>query len=189
MKKTPTQNIANLNDPDTFESVFRSYYEQLAAFAFQYVPNTDLAEEIVQEVFSNLWAKSEGITIKTSIKSYLYGSVRNACLNHLKHLKVQKQHQEYEMQKSDFVEIDFLELDELQQKIDEALSKLPTKCREIFELSRFEEMKYKEIATELNISIKTVESQMGRALKVMRDSLGKYLPGIILWLSYFQNKI
>ncbi len=187
MQQTPKQNIANLKDPDTFESVFRSYYDQLAAFAYQYVSNTDLAEEIVQEMFSNLWAKSDGITIKTSIKSYLYGSVRNACLNHLKHLKVQKQHQEYEMQKSDFQEVDFLELDELQQKIDEALAKLPTKCREVFELSRFEEMKYKEIAVELNISIKTVESQMGRALKVMRDSLGKYLPSFILWLSYYQN--
>ncbi|MEQ6122221.1 RNA polymerase sigma-70 factor [Reichenbachiella sp. MALMAid0571] len=189
LQATPTQNITNLKDSNTFESVFRAYYSQLAAFAYQYVSNSDLAEEIVQEMFGNLWEKADNITIKTSLKSYLYGSVRNACLNHLKHQKVKKQHEEYEKGKSDYHEIDYLELDELQDKIDEALNKLPAKCREIFELSRFEEMKYKEIAQELNISIKTVESQMGRALKVMRDTLGKYLPGFIPWLLYFQKYI
>lgn len=174
------QNITNLSVEASFEKAFKDYYRELVAFTYQYVEDHDMAEELVQEMFSNVWAKSSQIDIRTSVKSYLYGAVRNAALNHLKHQKVTRKYQEHEQHKIDYFEVDFLELDELQAEIDLAINKLPEKCREIFEMSRFEGKKNKEIAEKLNLSIKTIENQMGRALKVMRTALNKYLPSFII---------
>lgn len=185
----PSTSISDLTNERTFEVVFKNYYSQLCAFAYQYLNDHDQAEEIVQEVFSNVWQKSSDIEIKTSVNSYLYGAVRNACLNYIKHQSIVRKHEAYEKQRSDFLSIDFLELDELQEEIDKALNKLPEKCREIFEMSRFEEKKYREIADELGISIKTVETQMARALKVMRATLEPYMPAILLWILWWQKKL
>ncbi|MEP2025105.1 MAG: RNA polymerase sigma-70 factor [Reichenbachiella sp.] len=176
------KNITDLSNENTFEKVFKAYYQQLAAFAYQYVESHETAEEIVQDVFTNVWSKSDQIEIRTAVKSYLYGAVRNACLNFIKHKKIERRYEEQELLKSDGFETDFLELDELQMEIDAALNQLPEKCRQIFEMSRFEEKKYKEIAEELGLSIKTVENQMGRALKVMRTALSRHLPSIVFWL-------
>ncbi|SMD36767.1 RNA polymerase sigma-70 factor, ECF subfamily [Reichenbachiella faecimaris] len=176
------KNITDLSNKNTFEKVFRTYYQQLAAFAYQYVESHETAEEIVQDVFTNVWTKSDQIEIRTAVKSYLYGAVRNACLNFIKHKKIERRYEEQELLKADGYETDFLELDELQKEIDAALDQLPEKCRQIFEMSRFEEKKYKEIAEELGLSIKTVENQMGRALKVMRTALSRYLPSFIFWI-------
>lgn len=151
----------------------------MIGFAHQYLNDWVTAEEVVQDMFSNIWSKSDSIKIRTNTKSYLYGSVRNACLNILKHQKVISAHHEYVKNANDFYENDFLELNELEEKISQGLEQLPSKCREIFELSRFEEKKYKEIAETLNISVKTVETQMSKALKVMREVLGQYLPKMI----------
>jgi len=82
-----TLNITDLTNARAFEQVFKSFYQPLTAFAFQYVDDHDEAEEVVQEMFSGIWVKASQIEIRTTIKSYLYGAVRNACLNHLKHEK------------------------------------------------------------------------------------------------------
>jgi len=182
-----TLNITDLTNERAFEQVFKSFYQPLTAFAFQYVDDHEVAEEVVQEMFSSIWTKASQIEIRTTIKSYLYGAVRNACLNHLKHEKIKRKYEEHEMYNSEYDEVNFLELEELQEEIDKALAGLPEKCREIFEMSRYEEKKYKEIADELGLSIKTVETQMGRALKHMRTSLGRYLP-VWLVLYYLWNK-
>lgn len=176
------QNITDLSNANTFEHIFKEYYSQLASFSYQYVKSHDVGEEIVQEMFSNVWAKADKIDIRTNVKSYLYGATRNACLNYLKHQKIERRYEEHEMLKPNYHDINFLELDELQIEIEKALDKLPEKCREIFVMSRYEEKKYKEIAEELGLSIKTVENQMSRALKVMRASLGKYLPAMLLFV-------
>lgn len=181
-------NLTDLSHAETFEKVFQSYYQPLAGFAYQYLSDHDLAEEMVQDTFSSIWQKAEKIDIKTTVKSYLYGAVRNGCLNYLKHQRVVREHEAYELGRDDADQIDFLELDELQTEIDNALAQLPEKCRQIFEMSRYEEKKYQEIADELGISIKTVETQMSRALKVMRKSLHRYLPLLIFWLMYHINK-
>ncbi|MFY0627137.1 MAG: RNA polymerase sigma-70 factor [Reichenbachiella sp.] len=181
-------NLTDLSQEKTFEKVFQSYYQQLAAFAFQYLSDHDLAEEMVQETFSNIWHKAHNIEIRTTVKSYLYGAVRNGCLNYIKHQEIERKFEASEKRKDDFDQIDFLELEELQSEIDKALEKLPEKCRQIFEMSRYEDKMYKEIAEELGISIKTVETQMGRALKVMRSSLNRYLPALIFWIIYHVNK-
>ncbi len=180
-----TLSLTDLTDEKTFEQVFHSYYSQLCAFAYQYLQDRDQSEEMVQDVFSNVWTKAGQIEVRTTVKSYLYGATRNACLNFLKHEKIERRYEHQEIKRVDYMETDFLELEELQNEIDAALSRLPDKCRQIFIMSRYEEKKYQEIADELGISVKTVETQMGRALKVMRESLGKYLP-LIVFLIYWQ---
>ena len=129
------------------------------------------------------WEKKESIQVDTSLKAYLYRSVRNACLNEIKRQKVRKLHAdslqadgEPQSQPSDHLAI----RQELEEKIQEALQALPEQCRLIFKMSRFEELKYQEIADQLNLSIKTVENQMGKALKIMRTQLKDYLPLITI---------
>ncbi|MEP5610718.1 MAG: RNA polymerase sigma-70 factor [Cyclobacteriaceae bacterium] len=173
--------MALFGDHMQFEMAYKQHYSMLVGFAFQYVEDGDSAEDVVQEVFSNLWNQSDRIEVKTNVKSYLFGAVRNACLNHIKHLKVVESHAKMTIQSEATDPTDFMEMDELQEKIDAALAQLPEKRREIFELSRFQEKKYHEIAEELNISIKTVETQMSRALKVMREVLGSYLMYLIIF--------
>ena len=169
------------SDPVQFEMTYKQFFSMLTGFAFQYVEDTDIAEDIVQEVFSNVWNQSDQIEIRTNIKSYLFGAVRNACLNHLRHQKVERLHAEETARHRTLDRVAFMEMDELQAKVNEALSKLPEKRRQIFELSRFEGKKYHEIAEELKISIKTVETQMSRALKVMREVLSSYMVYLIVF--------
>ena len=164
-----------LSDPVQFEMAYKQYFSMLIGFAFQYVEDGDVAEDVVQEVFSNIWNQSDKLEIQTNLKSYLFGAVRNACLNHLRHQKVVETHAKETAHGEHQNQEEFLEMDELREKIDQALEQLPDKRREIFELSRFEGKKYHEIAEELDISVKTVETQMSRALKVMREVLGSYL--------------
>ena len=184
MSETSKQ-IISIQDERVFETIFRDHYQALVGFAVKYVRDDDVAEGIVQETFANLWVKSKTITIKTSLKAYLYGAVRNGCLNYLKHEKVKKAYSEYRgYHFSEQDETDHLELDELESTIRKAFEKVPPKCREIFELSRFEGKKYQEIAELLDLSIKTVENQMGKALKILRDELKDYLI-LIIWLMLY----
>ena len=178
--------MTDLHNPVDFEMIYKQHFSMLVGFAYQYVEDSDNAEDIVQEVFSKLWNRAEQPDIRTTVKSYLFGAVRNACLNHLRHQKVKEAHEKestYELTNID----SFLEMDELQSKLEEALSRLPEKRRQIFELSRFEGKKYHEIAEELNISVKTVETQMSRALKVMREALSSYLIYLIIFSIVFMD--
>ena len=164
------------------------YYQLLVGFAIKYVDEQEVAEELVQDVFAEIWQKGGSITFRTTVKSYLYGAVRNACLNHIKHRKVVWRHEaEVMLTQEVYDATDILELDELQTRIDEAMDLLPEKCREVFELSRYEGLKYHEIADRMDISQKTVENQMGKALKVLRQHLAPYLP-MIVWIFEFMNR-
>ncbi len=167
--------LTNLSDPSLFEELFKRYYSPLCAFAYRYTKNHDIAEEIVQDAFTYLWENSAGIEIRTTLESYLYGAVRNACLNHLKHLKVQEKYEAHTRHLETTETTNFAELDELEEAIQSALDALPEKCREIFEMNRYQGLKYKEISEKLEVSVKTVETQMSRALKSLRQSLKHYL--------------
>lgn len=175
-------------DEKAFEMVFRLYYPELCRFAFKYVQNQDVAEELVQELFCSIWNKLDTLAINVSLKSYLYSSVRNAAYNYIKHQKVADAYVSYKMEFGEqMMDADTsLEIKELSEKINNAVQALPEKCREVFRLSRMENMKYREIAEELNISVKTVENQMGKALKFLREELGSYLPlALLAWLEIF----
>lgn len=165
-----------------FEQVFKSHFKALHAYACTILQEEAMAEEIVQQVFFKLWDKREQVNIQQSLNAYLYRSVYNDCLNYLKHKKVKKAHQSHTLYtagtSSDNVSRNVIAR-ELEEKIAEALNQLPEQCRTIFQMSRFEELKYREIADKLNLSVKTVENQMGKALKIMRMQLVEYLPALL----------
>lgn len=177
-------------DLTAFEMLFRTYYQPLCNYAFTFVQDRDEAEEIVQSTFLNIWEKRESLSIHTGIKPYLYAMVRNACLNVLKHEKIKQQHAAMEMavaERSVESVARTVMASELETKIYRAMDQLPEQCRLIFKLSRFEELKYAEIAQQLHISIKTVENQMGKALRIMREQLKDYLPLLIILMKGFLN--
>lgn len=172
-------------DEKALEMLFKEYYQPLCRYANSYLEDPADAEEVVQACFIKLWEKRESISIQSSVKSYLYQIIRNACLNEIKHQKVKKSYGEMISQQgaphSEASDQSTLK-GELEEKIALALQSLPQQCRLIFTMSRFEELKYQEIADQLNLSIKTVENQMGKALKLMRAQLQEYLPLIAILL-------
>lgn len=161
-------------DKQAFELVFNQYYNVLRSYAFRFVDEIEEAEEVVQEVFVKFWEKCDSLAPDSSIKSYLYRSVHNTCLNQIKHAKVKDSYRQYVVNFLEEAREDSYEEnadDGVQDRIFRAIDDLPPRCSEIFKLSRFEGLKYMEIADHLGISIKTVEVQMGKALKVLRDKL------------------
>jgi RNA polymerase sigma-70 factor, ECF subfamily len=177
--------LISSGDEQTFEAVFRAHYTSLCAFSRKFVADPDAAEELVQDLFLNLWEKRAELTPTQSLRSYLFAAVRNSCLNHLKHLKVRARHQEHSLALApEFAEDPqaALQAAELQARIGLAIDALPDRCGEIFKMSRFEGLKYQEIADQLALSPRTVEVQIGKALKLLRQALGDYLPLILLTL-------
>ena len=178
-------------DVTAFEMVFRTFYQPLCNYAYSFVQDRDAAEEIVQSTFLNVWEKGDNLVIHTGIKPYLYAMVRNASLNVIKHEKIKQQHADLELAAADrSIEsvTHTVMASEVEARIQVAMAKLPQQCRLVFKLSRFEELKYAEIAEHLDISVKTVENQMGKALRIMREELKDYIPlfiavwnGIINW--------
>jgi RNA polymerase sigma-70 factor (ECF subfamily) len=174
-------NEQEITEPE-FEEMFKTHFRALHSYAFTIIREESHAEEIVQQVFYKVWERKKDLNINQSLKSYLYQSVYNESLNYLKHLKVKKAHQSYILSTSGEEESSSskkLMVKELEAKIVEALKLLPEQCRTIFQLSRFENLKYREIADQLGLSVKTVENQMGKALRIMRTHLAEYLPVII----------
>lgn len=171
-------------DKNAFESVFKTYYSQLCAYANKFVTDIDDSEEIVQEIFFQVWQKREDLNILISLKSYLFRSVHNSCLNFIKHKNIQQKHVEhslYEQTNQSYKFPDTIETSELQNKIRIAIDKLPAERKKIFLMIRFDNLKYLEVAAKLSISVKTVENQMGSALKFMREELKDYLPALIVF--------
>jgi len=155
-----------------FQNIFQQHYPMLCNFAERYVLDINIAEDLVQDLFVKLWENRETIIITTGIKSYLFQSVRNLCLNYLKHDKVHKKFEEHSKHVySDNFYSDALEEEELAFIIHQAIQNLPPKCREIFEKSRFEEKSHDEISAEMGITKKTINNQLWKALKLVRDHL------------------
>lgn len=172
------------------EMLFRTYYQPLCQYAYSFLRDKDEAEEVVQAAFINIWDKREEITIQSSVKSYLYRMVRNSCLNVIKHQKVVREHEAHESSMGEPVyegATQGVMASELEHKISSAMKELPEQCRLVFQLSRFEELKYAEIADQLNISVKTVENHMGKALRIMREQLKDYLPLLLLFINDWTN--
>jgi RNA polymerase sigma-70 factor, ECF subfamily len=161
-------------DEEQFELLFRSSYISLVRYAKTLIKDHDTSEEIVQDLFFRLWNDREKLNIESSLNGYLFRSVHNKCLHYVEHKKVVERHAE-EMSSQPVTDqespSDILHYKELQARIAGILEKLPERCGQIFYMSRFEGLKYTEIAEKLSISVKTVESNMGKALKEFRKKL------------------
>lgn len=171
-------NKVKRGDIKSFEIIFREYYKKLVEYAFIHLKDIDNAEEIVQDLFYQLWNKKEKLEISTSLKSYLYRSVHNNCLLRLQHESIKHKHENYVRSKdTDYSPepIDYLKAGELERKINETIEAFPERTKTIFKMNRFEGFKYHEIADKLSISIKTVEANMGKALKALRLNLREYI--------------
>lgn len=177
-------------DPKVFESVYNRLYGALFVYAREYVGSEEIAKELVQDTFLKLWEVKFTLQDDTHLSSYLYRITRNNCLNYLKHLKVQEKYRQYSVSKKMELELNYSALshdsadelvsEELEEKINQAIDALPPRCKQIFELSRFQDKKYREIACELNISVKTVENQIQKALKILRENLHGLMRLIII---------
>ena len=171
MTEVDNPNIPVGWDENSFERLFNEYYSSLCLFANRYLKDLDLSRSVVQEFFVDLWLKKEKIRIRGPVKTYLYKSVRNKSIDYLRQSKKSERLSETLEKKLYSQFEDKLEEAELNDRINRCIEQLPDKCREIFLLCRFEGLKYSQIAEKLNISVKTVEMQMGIALKKLRSQL------------------
>ncbi|MCU0361980.1 MAG: RNA polymerase sigma-70 factor [Bacteroidales bacterium] len=163
-------------DAAAFESLFRSSYVSLVRYGLTIIKDKDTAEEIVQDLFFRLWQERNKIRIESSLNGYLFRSVHNRCLHHIEHLRVVERHAEealYTNNETAATPSELLIHKEMQSRIASVLEKLPERCGQIFCLSRFEGLKYSEIAERLAVSVKTVEANMGRALKEFRKEFSE----------------
>ena|SRR2546430_2424744 len=165
-------------DDAAYEAIFRQWYAPLVATTAALLRDRGPAEEIVQDVMLELWRRRETLTLEQSLRAYLFQASRNRALNHLRRLRVETRGEPTiaaAMPTPDQADSEVRE-SELRVAIESAIAGLPDRCREVFELSRIHGLKYSEIATTLGISVKTVEAQMGKALRVMREKLAAWLP-------------
>lgn len=175
--------IKRLNDGDVvaFEALFKLYRTKLLYIASQYIPNKQDAEEIIQNVFIKIWCKKN---IQTNINGYLYSITKNACLDYLR-TKKQQLHLENNLSQLE-ASVNYIALSddsasliiekELNEAILNSIDLLPQKCKDVFVKSRIEGLKHKEISSEMNISTKTVENHITKALKHLKKSLREFLP-------------
>ena len=165
-------------DNAAYEAVFRQWYAPLVATIASLLRDTGPAEEVVQDVLLELWRRRETLTLEQSLRAYLFQATRNRALNYLRRQRVEARGEPTiaaAMPSPEPADSEVRE-GELNAAIQGAVAGLPDRCRQVFELSRVEGLKYSEIATELGISVKTVEAQMGKALRVMREKLAPWLP-------------
>jgi RNA polymerase sigma-70 factor, ECF subfamily len=172
--KPDQQIIAEIHqgNPDTFRWVFNAYYEKLCQYAFTILKDMDEAEDIVQAMFIKIWEQRKNLEVKQSMQSYLFKSVYHKCINLIEHRGIKQKYQEHgkHVMKN---EVQWPETfpHELEDNIKSVINKLPPQCRTIFMMSRYEELRYAEIAAKLNISVNTIENQISKALKILREEL------------------
>lgn len=170
-------NRLKLGDKSVLKDIFQHHYSPVCTAMYRYIADRSLVEDLAQNVFIRLWEKRETINITSSLGAYLRRMAINEALGHLrknKNIQIEEITPTTPQKSTETTETEYLHT-ELQEQITEAINGLPTKCRAIFQLSRFEGLTYREIAEKLEISVKTVENQMGKALRVLRAEMKKYL--------------
>ncbi len=184
----PELNLLFGTNKNSFKKLFNSYYQPLCHLGRHYLGDEEEAKTVVQEAFVKLWEVRYELESGSNIQNYLFTLVKNNCLNILKrrqillkhHEKIREKELRYQYESLNRISDDYLEFKELKEKIDAAIKNLPEHLRVVFELSRFKDMKNREIALELEISQKTVEARMTKALKILREELKDYLPFILI---------
>jgi RNA polymerase sigma-70 factor (ECF subfamily) len=161
-------------DPDSFSDIFSAYYKDLVFFAYSFTHELSSAEDIVQDTFVKLWEDHENLNVTVSLKSILLKTIQNKCIDWHRHKKIVNNHSTYIIDNSPLYEYDtdnYVLRSELEEGIEKAIVNLPEKFKEAFEMNRFEGLKYQEIAAKLNVSIRTVEVRISKALELLRKSL------------------
>ena len=171
-----------------FDVVYRHYFSRLCAFCSQYVGEQEEIEEIVQETMMWLWENRKSLVADMSLKALLFTIVRNKCLNTISHIQVKQQVHErlYAKFQEQFENPDFY-IGELMALASKAIRELPDEYRKAFEMNRFEEMTYNEIAERTGVSPKTIAYRISQALKILRTKLKDYIP-LLVWLLYEQTR-
>jgi len=184
-KENLTEILRGLQEDDqtVLKSLFQEHYLSVCRSISRFVKDKSSVEDIAQDVFIKFWEKRKSLNINSSVAAYLHRMGMNEAISFLRRKKYFEPEEAIEQNQPNTLYSGEQELlqSELQQNVTNAINSLPPKCRAIFQMSRFEELTYKEIAAKLDISIKTVENQMGKALRVMRERLKGYL-SIISWL-------
>ena len=167
------------SDPAAFDEIFRGHYADLVVRAERYTHDRSTAEEVAQEVFVELWRRRASLQLQSTLRAYLHAATRNRALNRIRHERVRNRAVPYlQLEGSNrSTTSDRVVEREIDQALRDAVAELPERCREIFELSRLSGLRYAEIADVLGISVKTVETQMGKALRILRERLAPWLPG------------
>lgn len=190
--QTPTNNdheffdLLSTNAEKAFEWLFRRYFSELCQVVYRVAHDEHLAQDLVQEVLYELWRKRDKLTISISLRAYLKRAVLNRTLNYLRDNRQwssEERMPEIAVEESD--PVDMLRSEELQEMVDAAIDELPEKCRMVFVLSRYDELSYRDIATELGIAEKTVENQVSKALKYLRQRLLPYLKSGMLLFTFW----
>lgn len=167
-----------VGDSGAFSSIFTAYYKDLVLFAARFTKEKDSAEEIVQDTFVKLWEEHETVNINVSLKSFLLKSVQNKCIDLLRHKKIMQAHNSYVLELPPLLECDtdnYILYSELHDQMEAALDKLPDEISDAFRMNRFKGLKYFEIAEILDVSVRTVEVRIGRALNMLRIHLKDYI--------------
>ncbi len=175
---------------EAFVKIFRQYYANLVLFTARFIPDKSVCEDIVQEAFVKIWSNRKNLEIKTSIRSYLTTSVQNLALDELRHRKVKSNYRE--MNREAILSLspeEHMFFTELSDALDNALEKLSPELRETLMLSRSEKLKYHEIAQRLNVSVRTVEVRISKALKYLRSVLGEYTYILFFLLPPYYNTL
>ncbi len=172
------------DDKNSFRNIFREFYQPLCHLSKHYLEDEDEAKGVVQEAFVKLWEIRNELNPDSNLRNFLFTLVKNNCLNILNRRQIMLKHHEkirwmemhYQYESLVRMGDDFLEFGELKEKIDQAIRNLPEHCRVVFEMSRNEDLKNREIADKLRVSQKTVEAHLTKALKILRNDLKDYLP-------------
>lgn len=184
-EKSWVREVREKGDRQAFGNIFRAYYKRLHGFAYSYLMQKEAAEDVVQSVFLNIWSQRESWDPPGTVKQYLFAAVRNEALNKIRHQNVVQEKEDdvvqifKELKDQTYTEDDH-NLRELKVEIQRGIEALPPRCRQIFILNRKSGLTYSEIAEYMDISINTVNTQMGRALKSLRHYLSDYLPALIV---------
>ncbi|SMO62765.1 RNA polymerase sigma-70 factor [Fodinibius sediminis] len=170
-------------DKEAFERLFTTYYFDLTRFVWRYVKSNAIAEELVQEVFANIWQDRAQWHPTSSLKLYLYQSVKNQALDYLRHQEVRKKYDPKWMAAKDNPTLDYRDprrKKQVQEAIRREIEALPPRSKMTYKLHRYDGLTYSEIAEVMDVSVKTVESQMTRTLKRLRKRLSHLLPFLVV---------
>jgi RNA polymerase sigma-70 factor (ECF subfamily) len=171
--------LDNIDNEKLFDQIFKEFYSPLCVYSRKIVGDIDNAEDVVQGFFVEFWKNRHSLNITSSLKSYLFKSIYNRSLNHLRNNKSKEAYNKYikgSLMIEPNTDQDLLVIDELEKRILDTIHSLKEPTKQIFLMSRHEDLKYREIAKEMEISIKTVESHMTKALRILAQNLAHYLP-------------